>query len=384
VRETPTKDNMASYVRVVRQRAIERRMLEAAANLDVGRVRKELADLEKLLAPPSLAIVLRHAGDIVDERREAVWLDGLYEVLERSVLAVLAGPRNTFKSFIALHWAMQASIKGEPVVILSAEGAGLGRRIEAWLRYYAPAVSARDLPILALERAVNLNAAAVMQDLHTAITAANRRPSLFLVDTLSKYAPGLKENVTEEMTAFLSALGEGLRDHYGATVLLVAHSGHADPKRPRGSSTLMCNPDAEYIVERASPSDTAVTVSRERYKDSAALTPLAYLAEVVDLQRVDRYGKSVTSLVLKNADASAVVPIRKAPQLRGKAHRQLLAALRAAASDGTAIWTLADMREVGRKAGLDKGTARSAVEALTFTPYLIATVGGYRLNDSTG
>src|SRR5262249_52890184 len=150
------------------------------------------------------------------------------------------------------------------------------------------------------------------------------------------------------------------RDHYGATVLLVAHSGHADPKRPRGSSTLMCNPDSEYIVERPSPTDNAVTVSRERYKDSAALAPLAYLAEVVDLQRVDRYGKPVTSLVLKNADAAAMIPAKKVSELRGKAQRQLLAALREATTDGAAIWTLADMREIGRKAGLDKGTARSA------------------------
>src|SRR5450432_4252111 len=45
-------------------------------------------------------IVLRRAHEIVAERRETQWL--IYKVLEGNVLAIIAGARSTFKSFIAL------------------------------------------------------------------------------------------------------------------------------------------------------------------------------------------------------------------------------------------------------------------------------------------
>jgi hypothetical protein len=250
------------------------------------------------------------------------------------------------------------------------------------MRTFAPKLDLRSLQLLALalERPLSLNVPAVLEDLRRALDATGSTPALIGIDTLSKYAPGLKENVTEEMTAFLSALGRSLRDHYGSTVVLVAHAGHGDPKRPRGSSTLMCNPDAEYITECADAASLApVTVSRARFKDSPALGPLAYAAEVVDLGRIDRYGKPVTSLVLKATDAP-VSAVAK-PELRGKAQRQLLAALRANAN-GVGIFTLGEMREIGRKAGLHRNTARAAVEALTFTSYLTASVGGWKLTDA--
>ena len=53
-------------------------------------------------------IVLRHLAEIVAEKREPEWL--LYKILERRVLAVLAGPRSTFKSFVALGLSMRGAL----------------------------------------------------------------------------------------------------------------------------------------------------------------------------------------------------------------------------------------------------------------------------------
>jgi hypothetical protein len=82
------------------------------------------------LNPQGRRLILRAIGEIVTERREATWL--IHNVIEANVLAVLAGPRASFKSFIALDWAMRIAVADNPVVILSGEGAGLGRRAEAW------------------------------------------------------------------------------------------------------------------------------------------------------------------------------------------------------------------------------------------------------------
>jgi len=56
---------------------------------------------EKSARPP---IEFRHLADIVAENREPAWL--IHNIIEREVLAILAGPRSTFKSFVAFHWLM--------------------------------------------------------------------------------------------------------------------------------------------------------------------------------------------------------------------------------------------------------------------------------------
>jgi len=382
-RTTISPKNAAAYARMVRERADCSRVKKLAQESDGAELLEAVQRLATartaLNAPPASTIALRHIADIVAERREPQWLRGLHKMLERDVLAVLAGSRSTFKSFIAHHWAMLTAVSGEPVVILSAEGAGLDRRTDAWMRTHAPAVDLRSLKLYAFERALKLNASATLDDLRQANDAMGCNPALTVVDTLSKFAPGLDENNNAEVALYLATVGNWLREHYRCTGLLVAHAGHGDARRPRGASSLMANPDAEYIVERPDPIGMTVTVTRERFKDSPSLAPLAYTAEVVDLGRLDSYGEPVTSLVMRDA----AVPAAGKPELHGRAQRQLLAALRAQSSEDAGIWTLADIREIGRKAGLQRNTARSAAEALTFSSHLTATIGGWKLADES-
>jgi hypothetical protein len=377
-RETPAAKNAAAYARLVRNSADCLRLRQAVQESDgdelLDTVQRVLTARATLEAPPS--IELRHIADVVEEHRECEWLKGLHKILECCVIAILAGFRDTLKSFIATHWAMIAAISGESVVILSGEGGGLGRRVEAWMKEFAPAKKLRDLNVLALERPVRLNAIEVMSWLVAVIDAAGISPTLILIDTLSKFTPGMKENAAEEVAAFLHLLSTMLRERYGCTILLVAHAGHGDAKRPRGSSVLMANPDAEFIAERPDSTAMAVTVSRERFKDSAALPALAYRAEVVNLGRLDRYAEPVTSLVLHDAE---LPPIR--PMLSGKNQKALLAELerRAAAPDCVGIWTEGELRQIGRNLGMGASSARDAVIGLRQLGYFTATIGGSRL-----
>lgn len=381
-RNTPTASSLPAYALAVRERALRARLPSGYRDDDsIASLKRDLAQLEALKARAAApSIVLRHVADIVDEHREAQWLNGLVDILERYVLAVLAGPRNTLKSFVADHWAMLAVLNGEAVVILNAEGAGLGRRIEAWMRCHAPAVDLKSLRLLALERAVNLNSPAVLKELRAAIDATTMTPALIVIDTMSKYAPGLKENDSETMSAFIDSLSRELRDHYGASVLVVAHSGHGDPGRPRGSSALMANPDAEFITQRATPTTMAVAVSRDRYKDSPALPPLAYIAEVVDLDRRDGKGRPVTSLILRDTDVASVVT-RREP--KGANQQLLLGALRehARASSCEVISTM-DLMAIGKAQKINRKRIPEVRHSLERDGWIAEALGGIRLLDA--
>jgi hypothetical protein len=323
-------------------------------------------------------VELRHVADIVDENREPEWL--LHRIIEAKVVAVLAGPRASFKSFIALDWAMRVAMDEQPVAMLSGEGGGLGRRVKAWMQTFGGGRSLRELPILALERPLNLNRDEEMTLLVQAIDQAGIRPSMVVIDTLSKFSAGMDENSNQEVAAYLAQISRYIRERYDATVLIVAHSGHGDADRPRGASALMANPDAEYIVKRAAQPNTHVEVTRQRFKDTGELPNIAYEAEVIDLGAADRYGERLTSLVMRETAAQAEKPITaQVPQ--GKAQRTILLALRERQkkSETPLVWTVEELRAVGRECGLSRQSVHDAVEKLMLSPFLQASVGGSRL-----
>jgi hypothetical protein len=212
-----------------------------------------------------------------------------------------------------------------------------------------------------------------MGNLELALDELPAAPAFVVIDTLSKFSAGMDENDNSEVAAFLGTLTAQIREAYACTVLLIAHSGHGDAKRPRGASALMCNPDVEYIVTRPDPLGMTVTVSRERFKDAPAMAPLAYEAQVIDLGRFDRYGEAVTSLALQSTD---LIPSK--PRVTGKAQQTLLRAL-SAVTDGPCVWTETELREIGRQAGLHRNSARNAVLGLRQLGYFEQTIGGSRL-----
>jgi hypothetical protein len=322
-------------------------------------------------------VVLRHAHEIVAEKRETVWL--LHKILEASVLAVIAGPRSTFKSFIGLDWLMRIALDGHTVVILSGEGAGLDRRIDAWIRTHAPETNLQSLSILVLERPLNLSRIADMGLLIEAIATLPQRPVVVMVDTFSKFSAGLDENDNSEVAAYLAVLSEYIREAFECTVLLIAHSGHGDAKRPRGASALMANPDAEYIVERASPKDMMVTVSRERFKDGATLPPLTYEARVVDLGRCDRYGEPVTSLVLHSTDVPNVRPMAT-----GKNQERAVVALKEwlRSNPGAKHISSTDITGVFKVQSIQAKRRREVLDYLVNNRVLTASTGGYTIDQA--
>ena len=324
----------------------------------------------------ALPIKLRHIGEIVAEQREPEWL--LDDIIERNVLAVIAGARSTFKSFVALDWAMRMALNGHPGVILSGEGAGLDRRLSAWLNQHRENVDIADIPLFALERPLNLAVLVTLGALCEEIAHLRPAPLFVVIDTFSKFATGIDENDNGQVAAFLSELSYHLREELGCTVILIAHSGHGDTQRPRGASALMSNPDAEFIVTRPDPLGMTVTVTRERFKDSPALSPLAYEAKVIDLGRLDRRGKPVTSLALITTDA----PPTSNAKGRGKNQDKVTIALKEwqRQHPGATHITSIDIREICKAQRIDRKREREVLNAFVNARVLSPSVGGYALH----
>lgn len=336
---------------------------------------KLIQSAEPVVKPKERRIVLRHISEIIANRTPTKWL--LRDILEEKVIALMVGARGSLKSFVALDWLMRIAIEGRGAVALSAEGSGLGRRLEAWMKTFASAVDPKGLPLVAAERSFSLCVPDVMAELKQAIGEQPWRPEVILVDTLSKYSAGLDENENSEVRDFLEALSDHLRNAYGCTILLVAHTGYAASDRIRGASSFGANTEAEYIVNRVSPTDMACKVSRERFKDAPPLDPLGYRAEVVNLGWQDDIGREVTSLVMKGAE----VPVEKV-RAGGANQTAAMIALRewAASHPGATVIPHDELAALLKRQGIDRKRRPEILNWLTNAGAILPSVGGHKVN----
>lgn len=320
---------------------------------------------------------LKRMSEIIKESTRPQWL--IRDVIEQGVLAILLGPRGTYKSFVAIHWAMTIALEGLPVVIISAEGRGIDRRFKAWLKTHAPDYPPHRAPLYALENRVDFNSEESVQALCAEIDQFETPPVLIVIDTLSKNSGGLDENSNSDVKAFIGRIDVCLKRKYGATVLMVHHTGHIEKGRARGASALEADTDAAYVINRI-PNSTNITVTRERFKDSGDLPPLAYQAKIIDLGEFDDEDRPITSLALNPVDSSTVATETRGPLPRGLRQRELLGALRDIQSktDRPVVWGPNELRRIARELGMPKQTAQDTSAAVA-TFWLTPSIGGYRL-----
>jgi hypothetical protein len=131
--------------------------------------------------PSPLTVTAPHISDIIAKPSRVRWL--VRKELERGSIAVIAGKRGSFKSFIAMHWSMRAALAGEPVLIVSAGGSGMDRRALAWIKTHAPGADAQSLPVHCIERRVDFNSVEGIQAVADEIARLEIRPALVVIDT---------------------------------------------------------------------------------------------------------------------------------------------------------------------------------------------------------
>lgn len=328
-------------------------------------------------------IVLNSALSIAMRPTRATWL--LKPFLERGAMVLMVGAEGSYKSFLALDWALRIAVNGEAVLFLHAEGRGLWKRLRAWCLCHCQqkpwSETLNGIPFLAVERPLNLTAADVMEQLRQAISSLGKKPVLVVVDTMTRNSDGTIERSNEDATAYLNRLDQSIRAPYGATVLLIHHVGHSNKDRARGPFSLIASTDANFLLERTDPQRRTVTVRSGRMKDCEPPPPFEFEAQVVELDELAEDGKPETSLALR-ATGREPATSRRAPV--GRNQQQLLGALREhARSSGSLIVSTLDLQSIAKAQGLGRKRLPEVRASLQRDGWITECTGGIKLIEDT-
>jgi hypothetical protein len=257
--------------------------------------------------------------------------------------------------------------------------AGLRRRVLAYRQFH----KLGDTELLFADITTDvrlLDLADVERLITTATTAAMISGCpvvLMVVDTVARAIAGGDENDGRDMSTLIRGC-DMIRAETGAAVLLIHHSGKDSSRGARGHSSLRAAVDTEIEVSgQQNPRQVKVTKQRDLPSGDVYTFDL----EPVEIGCDPDTGDAITACVVVHRDDG---PARR-PGPTGRAQTDILRALRHRQDESPSplIWTLEDMRRIGRDLGQTKSTARYAVDGLVANGFLTATVGGHRLVDAT-
>lgn len=344
-------------------------------------------DLEAMMRdnPDKLTLPYTWARDFPALKSPKMIVAGL---IEAGTLICMFGDSNTGKSTLGLDMVLSAC-RGAPwrgrrttngvVLWLSLESeAGTRRRIAAYCAKHR--MTAEKLLLADVTTAVQFlqvhDVESVIETIQLAEREAAIKCTLVVVDTLARAIAGGDENDGRDVGTLIRGC-DRIRRETGAAVLIIHHSGKDSTKGARGHSSLRAAVDTEIEVSgQANPRQAKVTKQR----DLPSGDVFAFDLEPVEIGTDENTGEPVSACVVVHRD--------DAPQAaafpKGKQQAVILRALRMQQDEvkaGPAIWTLEEMRRIGRTLGQHKSSARDAVDGLVTSQLLTPTVGGYRLTE---
>lgn len=208
-----------------------------------------------------------------DQEADPTWI--IKDLISERSTVMLYGVSGSYKSFMALDIALSIAMGkesfGSPVkqglVFYGAlEGrAHLRKARRAWrtLKGVEGAIDNFFLgfaPMVALPEEV--------QEFGDEITkrCAGRKPTLIIIDTLSKAMAGLNENDAKDASMFIKFC-DSLVEHFGCAVVAIHHAGKNAERGARGSSAFFAGFDTVLEV-KAHKETKAVAVHVHKHKDA--------------------------------------------------------------------------------------------------------------------
>lgn len=257
-----TKQHLSDYVKNYSQRVT----IEGDVTIPdrfIAQEENTTEPQELSLQPTNLSIQrqpfkIEQLDDIDDEPVE--WL--IEGVIPKKAFVALYAPPASFKSFIALDIAeciatgrsfLTKDVRHQGAVLyIAGEGhGGIGARIKAMKKHHNTPAGA---PVFFLRKQINLRSSATdIQDLIQAVddiqATHDIQFELVVIDTLARAFGGGNENASEDMGAFITAVG-AIQGRYNCALLVVHHAGKDATKGLRGHSSLLGAVDTELEIIR--------------------------------------------------------------------------------------------------------------------------------------
>lgn len=239
------------------------------------------------------------------------WL--IQDMIPTHGFSTLYGKPNTGKSFLEIEWALSVAAgeswrdhQVDQVRVLYCCGEGIdsfNQRVQAF--YVSRKSNSFELAapnFRALDQCPKLiPGTSKKSDLEKFIrTVQEFQPGLVIIDTLGRATGGSDEGVAM-MGDAISAVQEITRN-WPCHVHLVHHPGKAEERGPRGGSNLLG--DAEAIFHLESRGDEGLVILQcEKLRDASRLAfePIHLKLNVISLNGLDQYGRSITSCAFSAA-----------------------------------------------------------------------------------
>lgn len=239
------------------------------------------------------------------------WL--VRDVLSCNDNACLFGASGDGKSFIAVDlacciatgsdWHGHKTARGKVVYLVGEGYEGIRRRFLAWS--IAHGIDYAKIPVVLSSAAIGLqgNKQRVAAAIFEACEGVS--PALIVVDTMSRHLPpGANENSGADVGPFLDAL-EAIGRQFGATTLLIHHTGHTATARERGWSGIRAPMDWSYSVQKGDQGP--IILQCRKAKDHKPPEPMRFALQSVDLPWRGADGEQDSSAVPVLAEAAPVV-----------------------------------------------------------------------------
>jgi len=302
--------------------------------IDVPPPQATTEDIAKEFAPdppkeadkpkPTKTIKIESWDTIQDEPVE--WL--IEGVIPKGSFTALYGPPGSFKSFIALDIAEAIATgrawMGRPVkqtgavLYLAGEGfGGIGARIKACKLHHQTEDGA---PIYIVRHQLNLRSSAedfnaLMMAVVTLVEQTGMEFSLAIVDTLARAFGGGNENSSEDMGAFITAMGK-VQEFLNCALMVLHHSGKDAAKGLRGHSSLLGAVDTELELLRFDEQMKGVlTISKQ--KDGADNERFGF--EMVEVE-IRPAGLGLSDPVMSLAVQASDSAVNEIPKKAGKSN----------------------------------------------------------------
>ncbi len=215
------------------------------------------------------------------------------DYVERGAIAAIVAPPNVGKTLLAVHWLVQAALRGERVALVEEEGGrrGLQKRLSRAINAaggLAAIHAAGGEVLLAIKPRLSLMSAQDVAALATELVGC----SLVVVDSLARVTSGLEENDSSEMSRIVDAL-DYIRTHARISLVVIHHSGKQSWKPGqapsigdgRGSSALAGGLDAIVHLSPVPPSErldgyVSALVYATKQRDAECARPMRFSVQM--------------------------------------------------------------------------------------------------------